>query len=80
MRGKTWDAVTNIGVRPTFEPHPVPPRIEAHILDFDDDIYGENLRVEFLSRIRGERRFDNIDELVKQIYLDISAARRALAA
>lgn len=79
VQGKTWDAVSNIGVRPTFEPHPVPPRVEAHILDFDDDIYGENLRVEFLSRIRGERRFNNIEELVKQIQLDIKAARTSLA-
>jgi len=80
VRGETLGAVTNIGVRPTFEPQPVPPRIESHILGFDDDIYGEKLRVEFLSRIRGERRFENVDELVNQIHKDIKTARITLAA
>ena len=41
VRDKTFGAVTNIGVRPTFETKPVPPRVEAHLLDFDQDIYGE---------------------------------------
>jgi riboflavin kinase/FMN adenylyltransferase len=80
VRGQTWGAVTNIGVRPTFEPLPVPPRIESHILDFDEDIYGEELDLEFISRIRGERRFDNINELVVQIQLDTIQARQTLAA
>ncbi|MBG7610109.1 MAG: bifunctional riboflavin kinase/FAD synthetase [Anaerolineae bacterium] len=80
VRDETWDAVTNIGVRPTFGVEGAAPQIESHILDFDDDIYGENLRVEFLSRIRGEQRFDNINELVKQIQVDISTARKLLAA
>lgn len=78
--GKTWGAVTNIGVRPTFESQPVSPRVEAHLLDFDQDIYGENLRLEFISRLRGEKRFPNVDALVKQISLDSQAARNQLAA
>jgi len=80
VQGGTWGAVTNIGVRPTFEPHPVPPRIESYILDFDEDIYGEELDLEFLFRIRGERRFNNINDLVKQINLDVNQARQILAA
>jgi riboflavin kinase/FMN adenylyltransferase len=80
LRGETWGAVTNIGVRPTFEPQPAAPLIETHILGFDDDIYGEKLRVEFFSRIRGERRFENVHELVNQIHKDIKTARKTLAA
>jgi riboflavin kinase / FMN adenylyltransferase len=79
VAGKTWGAVTNIGVRPTFESDPVPPRVEAHLFDFDQDIYGDNLRLEFIARLRGEKRFANIDALVKQIQADSQAARKILA-
>ncbi len=79
VAGKTWGAVTNIGVRPTFETKPVPPRVEAHIFDFDQDIYGESLRLEFIARIRGEVRFPNVDALVKQIQQDSQEARKILA-
>jgi len=75
VRGKTWGAVTNIGVRPTFEPHPVPPRVETHLLDFDADIYGESIQVEFVSRLRAECRFPSIEELVTQIKKDVEQAR-----
>jgi riboflavin kinase/FMN adenylyltransferase len=80
VAGKTWGAVTNIGVRPTFEAEPVPPRVEAHLLDFDADIYGETIQLEFLSRIRGEQRFASVNALVEQIQKDVQQARRALAA
>jgi riboflavin kinase/FMN adenylyltransferase len=79
VRGKTWGAVTNIGVRPTFEANPVPPRVEAHLIDFDDDIYGENIQVEFVSRIRDERRFPNIDALRAQIQKDLDQSREILS-
>ena len=79
VRGQTWQAVTNIGVRPTFEFQPVPPRVEAHLLDFDDDIYGEKLSIEFLKRLRGEQRFPDIDALVTQIQTDVQQARQMLA-
>lgn len=78
VAGKTWGAVTNIGVRPTFEFQPVPPRVEAHLLDFDQDIYGESLRLEFISRIRGEIRFPNVETLIKQIHQDSQEARKIL--
>ncbi|MEA3352161.1 MAG: riboflavin biosynthesis protein RibF, partial [Chloroflexota bacterium] len=42
--GQSWGAVTNIGVRPTFEAEPVPPRVEAHLLEFDGDIYGQSVQ------------------------------------
>ncbi|MBL6980778.1 MAG: bifunctional riboflavin kinase/FAD synthetase [Anaerolineales bacterium] len=79
VRGQSWDAVTNIGVRPTFESSPVPPRVEAHLLDFDEDIYGETLHLDFRHRLRGEQRFPNIDALVTQIQTDVQQARKMLA-
>jgi riboflavin kinase/FMN adenylyltransferase len=78
-RGKTWGAVTNIGVRPTFESIPVPPRVETHLLDFDDDIYGEIVYLEFVSRLRDEARFPSIDALVAQIHQDTKQARNILS-
>jgi len=79
LRGKTWKAVTNIGVRPTFESVPVPPRVETHLLDFDQDIYGESIQVEFVSRLRDEQRFSSVDSLVAQIHQDSASARKVLS-
>ena len=71
-------SVTNIGVRPTFDDGGGL-SIECHIIDFDEDIYGTDLRVEFVQRLRGERKFDGIDALVEQIGKDRDAARELLA-
>ena len=71
----TWrKSITNIGVRPTFEKD-VEPSIETYIFDFNDDLYGDVLRVRFLHRIRDERKFSGIEELKAQIEKD---TRRAL--
>lgn len=78
-KGKTYPAVTNVGVRPTFETEPVPPRVEAHIMDFSHDLYGDEITLEFIARLRPERRFENIDALVAQIRQDIANGRRILA-
>ncbi len=77
--GQTFDAVTNIGVRPTFETTPVAPRVEAHILDFKQDIYGQTAQLEFIARLRAEQRFPSVDALVQQIQTDIQRARKILA-
>jgi riboflavin kinase/FMN adenylyltransferase len=77
--GATWGAVTNVGYRPTFEPQPATPIVEAYILDFDRQIYGEQLRLEFLSRLRDELRFSSVDALVEQMREDIRIAREQLA-
>jgi riboflavin kinase/FMN adenylyltransferase len=53
--------------------------VEAFLLDFDEDIYGRELRLEFLERLRGERRFDSADELVAQMHADVEATRSAAA-
>ena len=73
-----WPAATNVGVRPTF----VTGRgvlVEAYLLDFEGDIYDRELRLAFLNRLRGERRFDTVEALVEQMHRDVEDAR-ALAA
>jgi len=72
-------AAVSVGVRPTFETG----RgllVEAYVLDFDGDLYGEILRVAFVRRLRGERRFDSAEELVEQMHRDVEAVRRACVA
>ena len=71
-------SVTNIGVRPTFEDGGGL-SIECHIFDFDRDIYDTDLRVEFVQRLRGERKFEGVEQLVEQIARDCEAARTLLA-
>jgi riboflavin kinase/FMN adenylyltransferase len=69
-------AAVNVGVRPMF----VTGRgelIEAYLLDFDGDLYGTELRLDFLKRLRGEKRFASVDALVEQMHLDVEEARRA---
>jgi riboflavin kinase/FMN adenylyltransferase len=80
VNGKSWQAVANIGVRPTFEVEAAAPTVEAHLLDFDEDIYGQSVRLEFLHRLRGEQKFAGVDELVAQIQADITRAREILSA
>ena len=69
-----WAAAVSIGVRPTF----VTGRgllVEAFILDFDGDLYGQELRLDFIDRIRGEKRFDSVDTLVEQMHRDVEDIR-----
>lgn len=68
-----FGAVTNVGVRPTFDG--VQRKVEAYLLDFAGDIYGETLQVEFLQRLRGEQKFDGVAALIAQITEDVGAAR-----
>jgi len=72
------DGVASLGVRPTFG---IGDRVlEVHLFDFDEELYGQRLRVEFVRRQRGERRFQNAAALVAQMDLDAARARRTLAA
>jgi riboflavin kinase/FMN adenylyltransferase len=66
--------VANVGLRPTIG-HDVAPVVEAHLLDFDRDCYGEPVEVEFLARLREERRFGSLEALKAQIARDVAAAR-----
>jgi riboflavin kinase/FMN adenylyltransferase len=67
-------AAVSIGVRPTFQTGRGE-LIEAYLLDYDGDLYGQTLCLEFLTRLRGERRFDTSEALVEQMHLDVSRTR-----
>ena len=69
--GEQYGAVTNIGVRPTFDQQEPIPHLEAHLLDFDEDLYGQEVALEFIRRLRDEQRFPNPEALVAQINKDI---------
>jgi riboflavin kinase / FMN adenylyltransferase len=76
--GLRYAAVTNVGTRPTFDGEGV--TVEVHLLDADLDLYGRELEVSFLHRLRGEQRFDGVDALQAQIGRDAQAARGLVAA
>ncbi len=76
--GAQRQAVTNIGFRPTFEDELPGPIIEAHILDFEGELYGQEVGLEFIDRLRDEMRFSGPEALLEQIELDISHTRRLL--
>jgi riboflavin kinase/FMN adenylyltransferase len=71
-------AAVNIGINPTFTPEKQTLSVEAYMLDFDEDIYGQDLRLEFVARLRDELPFGSVEELVKQIWEDVEDARRIL--
>lgn len=71
-------AAVNVGVRPTFGTD-LQPLVEAFVLDFQGDLYGQRLTVEFVARLRGERRFERISELVEQMHRDVASTRELLA-
>ncbi|MFM7526574.1 MAG: riboflavin kinase, partial [Actinomycetota bacterium] len=67
-----------LGRRPTFHEHAEHSLLEAHLLDFSGDLYGQQMQVAFRAFLRGERKFSGIDELKSQLALDIAHARAAL--
>jgi riboflavin kinase/FMN adenylyltransferase len=71
-------AAVSIGVRPTFGSGRAE-LIEAHLIDFDGDLYGHTLRLAFLERLRGERRFDTVQALVEAMAGDVEQARAVCA-
>ncbi len=78
LEGRRYKAVVNIGRRPTFYDQPALQTIEVHLLDFDKDIYGSRLSLDFVGRIRDEVKFNSADELMVQIRKDIMGSREAL--
>jgi riboflavin kinase/FMN adenylyltransferase len=72
-------AAISLGRRPTFYESAAAPLLEAYLLDFDGDLYGQAARVRFMSRLRGEVKFDSVDALVDQIGRDVADTRRALS-
>jgi riboflavin kinase/FMN adenylyltransferase len=78
IEDKTLPSVTNVGIRPTFESKDPSPRIEAHILNFDQDIYQKQVQLHFVENIRIEKKFDSVDELITQIQRDAKRAEEIL--
>lgn len=75
--GRTYDGVANIGYSPTFDDHIF--TVEVHMLDFQENIYGEKIRINFIQRIRDEKRFSGVEELSNQIRRDVEEARKILS-
>lgn len=73
-----WPSVSSFGTRPTVGG--VEPLLEAHLFDFDGDLYGRRIEVEFVARLRDEEKFDDLPSLVAQMDLDAAQARAVLAA
>jgi riboflavin kinase / FMN adenylyltransferase len=75
-----YPGVVNLGYRPTISTGKSHRTLEIHLLDFDRDIYGEDLEVRFIRYLRPEKKFENIDALVRQIEADVKQARELCAA
>ena len=75
--GPLGDAAISIGTNPTFEGRQR--RVEAYLLDFDGDLYGREIGVEFVQRLRSMHRFDSIEALIAQMARDVAATREVLA-
>jgi riboflavin kinase/FMN adenylyltransferase len=71
---ESYAAATNVGVAPTFEGRES--RVEAYLLDFEGDLYGRVIDVSFVRRIREEKRFSGVEELIRQISRDVEVVRR----
>lgn len=76
---KDFDAILNVGFRPTFDAPGGKPKLEAHLFDFDGDLYGQQLTLALHRFIRAERKFGSIEELVAQIRSDSEEAKRLLS-
>jgi riboflavin kinase/FMN adenylyltransferase len=76
--GHRHPAAVSLGRRPTFHPEANTSLLEAHLLDFDGDLYGEPARVSFVARLRGEERFESAEALAAQIGRDVAATRELL--
>jgi riboflavin kinase/FMN adenylyltransferase len=72
-----WPAVANLGTRPTVNGKRA--LLEAHLLDFEGDIYGRHLEVKFVAKLRNEHRFDNVQLMIEQMHRDLKAAREILS-
>lgn len=78
LRGGPRDGVASVGARPTFDGSK--PLLEVFLFDFDDDIYGEYIHVDFIAHLRSQRKYEQIDDLVAQMHIDADNARSILAA
>ena len=77
LGSERYMAATNVGANPTFGGNDR--RVESFLLDFDGDLYGKHITIEFVDRLRGEHRFESAEALVTQMHLDVEKARKTLA-
>lgn len=77
VEGRLYKAVTNVGRNPTFSEEELI-NVETHILDFEQDIYGQDLKIYFLERLRDERKFPTVNDLITQINADVLIAKERL--
>ncbi len=75
---KAYAGAINVGVRPQFHEKAERPLVEAYILDFSGDLYGQDVRVEFIERLRDERRFSSVQALIDQMHQDVERARQVV--
>ncbi len=75
---RKYQAAVNIGTNPTFTPDKRSANVEAHLLDFRREIYGEEVQLQFVARLRDELKFDSVDKLLEQIWEDIEDTKRIL--
>ena len=73
---KEYPAIANIGTRPSFDTQISKAHLEVHLFDFSKNIYGKQMQVKFLKKLRNEKKFPNPQRLIQQIQKDISAARK----
>jgi riboflavin kinase/FMN adenylyltransferase len=76
--GSAHPTAISLGRRPTFYDDQPASLLEAHLLDFAGDLYGEEVAVRFVARLRGEERFQSVDDLVEQMKRDVAQARGVL--
>jgi riboflavin kinase/FMN adenylyltransferase len=75
VRGQQWQAAVNVGCRPTVALQPGAVQVEAHLLDFTGELYGEDMEIAFVQKLRDEHKFASLDELKSQIARDLATAR-----
>ena len=78
VEGRTFKGVASIGIRPTFDGGPV--SMEVFLFEFSEELYGKEMEVAFVKRLRGEEKFSDVEALVRQIQKDVQKAREALRA
>jgi riboflavin kinase/FMN adenylyltransferase len=80
LDGRAYEAAVNVGIRPQFHSAAEMPLVEAYLLDFDRQLYGEDLRLEFVSRLRDEQKYGSVPALVEQIRRDVDLSHKILSA
>lgn len=78
LGSERFAAAINVGLRPTVHDDQTVPNVEAYLLDFDREIYGQHLKLDFVARLRDELKFPSLDTLIEQMHRDVAQARDIL--